>query len=189
MGGGKNSHRGTKRQRHRGRWEGVSDGDEAAEAARPDMAGKRRNGLTGGGRIGKVGVRHPDGCRNERFENGTIGSGNGHGSAKRRETSMKPCCNEFLSKQFGGDQAVVEEIYAEYRKELGKMLGELPDAIARGEWDVVDRLAHTLKGNSLAVGDAETAEVAIAMRGAAKLGDGDRANECLVLIQELAAGL
>ena len=118
-----------------------------------------------------------------------FGNGNGHGAAKRRETPMKSCCNEFLSKQFGGDQAVVEEIYAEYRKALGEMLGELPGATARGEWDAVDRLAHTLKGNALAVGDAETAEVAIALRGASKLGDQDRAEECLVRIQELAAGL
>ncbi|MBP1589059.1 MAG: Hpt domain-containing protein [Kiritimatiellae bacterium] len=102
---------------------------------------------------------------------------------------MKPCCKEYLSKQFGGDQAVVEDIYAEYRKEVGGMLGELPGAMSRGEWELVDRLVHTLKGNSLAVGDAETAEVAIAMREAVKLGDKDRAEECLARIRELAEGL
>ena len=45
---------------------------------------------------------------------------------------MKACCREYLSKQFPGDDGVVEELYAEYRSSLERMLGEIDQALGTG---------------------------------------------------------
>lgn len=94
---------------------------------------------------------------------------------------MKECCRVYLIDQFG-DMEVVEELYAEYVKSIAEKVAESESALAAADWTRLDRAAHTIKGNSLAVGDEETAKTAIALRNAAKLTDsGDAAR----LIDEL----
>lgn len=102
---------------------------------------------------------------------------------------MKASCMKFLGDQFGGDMTIVEEIYAEYRASTGGYLGDIEGALARGDWTLLDRLAHTIKGNALAVGDAETAETAVELRGAAKAEDAGQAQVCFGRLRELAGGL
>lgn len=102
---------------------------------------------------------------------------------------MKSCCREYLAKQFPGDDGVVEEIYAEYCSAMREKLSEMAQALAQSDWEVLDRLAHTVKGNSLWVGDTEMAEVAIELRGAAKSNDASKAESCIARLREIAAGL
>lgn len=101
---------------------------------------------------------------------------------------MKACCKAFLDEQFG-DDGIVEEIYAEYRVSMGEKLGEIVIAAERKEWEGLDRLAHAVKGNALAVGDQAMADTAIDLRGAAKLGDAGRADECVARMKALSAEL
>lgn len=100
---------------------------------------------------------------------------------------MKDCCRSFLNEQFGGDETVVEEIYAEYRVSMGEKLAEIMLTADRRDWDALDRLAHAVKGNALAVGDTDMADTAISLRGAAKLADGERASACIERLKNLAA--
>lgn len=102
---------------------------------------------------------------------------------------MKSCCREYLSKQFPGDDGVVEEIYAEYCSSMEEKLTEMTQTLAKADWEVLDRLAHTVKGNSLWVGDTEMAEVAIELRGAAKTSDTAKAESCIARLRKIAAGL
>ncbi|MBR6022611.1 MAG: Hpt domain-containing protein [Kiritimatiellae bacterium] len=102
---------------------------------------------------------------------------------------MKACCKAYLAEQFDGDEGVMEEIYSEYRVSMGEKLGEIVLATGRGEWETVDRLAHAVKGNALAVGDQATVDTAIELRGAAKLGDKGHAEECIGRLRALSSEL
>ncbi|MBQ9343754.1 MAG: Hpt domain-containing protein [Kiritimatiellae bacterium] len=102
---------------------------------------------------------------------------------------MKSCCREYLEKQFPGDDGVVEEIYGEYCSAMREKLSEMSQSLAQSDWEGLDRLAHTVKGNSLWVGDTEMAEVAIELRGAAKSSDAAKAEACIARLREIAAGL
>ena len=102
---------------------------------------------------------------------------------------MKPCCKAFLDEQFGGDEEIVSEIYAEYVSSLHDKAKEAADRLAACDWTRLDETAHTIKGNALVAGDTETADAAIALRGASKLGDSAKAGELVARIRELAAQL
>lgn len=84
---------------------------------------------------------------------------------------MKECCNAYLNEQFGGDVDIMNEIYNEYVSSAVEKVKEAKDNLAAAEWIPLDRTAHALKGNALAVGDQEMAESAISLRNAAKLQD------------------
>ena len=102
---------------------------------------------------------------------------------------MKECCAEYLNQQFGGDDAIVNEIYREYVDSIREKLKEADVALVGGEWLPLDRVAHTIKGNALATGDGEMAQVAIELRSAAQLQDRERAATLVTQIQVLAEKL
>ena len=102
---------------------------------------------------------------------------------------MKECCRKYLTEQFEGDAEVVDAIYAEYVSSLGPKLAEADAALAATGWDALDKVAHTVKGNSLAVGDQQMADKAIALRNAAKLQNRDEAEQLIAGLKSLAEGL
>ena len=95
---------------------------------------------------------------------------------------MKECCSQYLNEQCGGDAAIVGEIYAEYASSTREKITEATAALAAEEWTPLDRVAHTLKGNALAAGDGEIAQIGIELRQAALQQDGER---CAALIKSL----
>ena len=101
---------------------------------------------------------------------------------------MKECCKEYLMEQFG-DEDVVNEIYAEYVKSVQEKLPEIESALTAENWSSLDQLAHALKGNALATGDTDTANVAIALRVAAKMSEKDTASSLIEKLKELAKGI
>jgi len=98
---------------------------------------------------------------------------------------MKQCCSAFLMEQFG-DEDVVNEIYEEYANSIKEKLAEAETALAAGQWTDLDHVVHAVKGNALATGDTEVANVAIALRTAAKLSDKAEARALLDKLIELA---
>lgn len=98
---------------------------------------------------------------------------------------MKQCCKDYLMEQFG-DEDVVNEIYAEYVKSIHEKLPELDTALTTENWTSLDSLAHAVKGNALAAGDTDSAEVAIALRNAAKMSEKDNARFLVDKLKELA---
>ena len=102
---------------------------------------------------------------------------------------MKECCEKYLNGQFGNDAEVVDAIYAEYVSSINAKAAEADAALAAGAWDALDKVAHTIKGNSLAVGDQQMADKAIALRNAAKLQNRDEAEQLIAGLKSLAEGL
>ena len=99
---------------------------------------------------------------------------------------MKECCKKYLNEQFGDDAEVVNAIYAEYVSSVGAKTAEADAALAASEWDTLDKVAHTVKGNSLAAGDQQMADVAIALRSAAKSQDRGQAAQLIADMKALA---
>ena len=99
---------------------------------------------------------------------------------------MKECCRKYLGEQFAGDEEVVSEIYGEYIASVKEKLGEAKSAISGKEWQPLDRVAHTIKGNALAAGDEEMATIAIALRSAAHLQDEGTAAELVSKLEQLS---
>ncbi|MBP5285455.1 MAG: Hpt domain-containing protein [Kiritimatiellae bacterium] len=96
---------------------------------------------------------------------------------------MKECCKAYMDEQFGGDEETIGELYAEYIASVREKIGETEAALAAGDWEKLDRVAHTIKGNALAAGDNPMADTAIALRKAAVLKD---AGESAALVAKLA---
>ena len=102
---------------------------------------------------------------------------------------MKECCAKYLDEQFGGDADIVGEIYGEYVSSVREKIAEAGEALSASDWERLDKIAHTIKGNALAAGDTETADVAIAMRKAAALKDATLAASLIEKTRELAEAL
>ena len=98
---------------------------------------------------------------------------------------MKECCEKYLNEQFGNDAEVVNAIYAEYVSSVNVKAAEADAALAAVAWDALDKVAHTIKGNSLAAGDQQMADTAIALRNAAKLQDRDQAERLIACLRAL----
>lgn len=98
---------------------------------------------------------------------------------------MIECCEKYLNEQFGNDAEVVDAIYAEYVSSVNVKAVEADAALAAGAWDALDKVAHTIKGNSLAVGDQQMADTAIELRSAAKLQDRDQAGRLIADLKVL----
>lgn len=102
---------------------------------------------------------------------------------------MKESCRQYLNEQFGGDTAIVGEIYDEYVSSTREKTTEAAAALAAEEWTPLDRIAHTLKGNALAAGDTDMAETAIALRQAVALKDSAEAASLVAKLDALSKEL
>ena len=102
---------------------------------------------------------------------------------------MKASCKQFLAEQFNGDEEVIQDIYKEYVASMIEKTADIASAAAGGEWDRLDGLAHTVKGNALVAGDNDTAETAIALRSAARLREEAEIRRLVARLRELAAEL
>ena len=98
---------------------------------------------------------------------------------------MKPCCKEYLMEQFG-DEEIVKEIYEEYSRSIQEKLPELEAALNAENWAALDPLAHAVKGNALATGDTDVANVAIELRVAAKMSEKEAATALFGKLKALA---
>ena len=98
---------------------------------------------------------------------------------------MKQCCKDYLMEQFG-DEEVVKEIYAEYAKSIQEKRPEIEAALTTENWSTLDSVAHAVKGNALATGDTDTANVAVALRNAAKMSEKVTARSLFEKLKDLA---
>ncbi|MBR1921345.1 MAG: Hpt domain-containing protein [Kiritimatiellae bacterium] len=101
---------------------------------------------------------------------------------------MKESCRAYLLDQLQ-DGAVVEEVYREYAETARGKVAEMKSLFAGCEWGDLDRAAHALKGAALTAGDNETAEAAVALRGALAQCDAGGVSGRLGALERLVDGL
>ena len=102
---------------------------------------------------------------------------------------MKECCRQYLNEQFGGDAAIMGEIYDEYTSSTRESIRGATATLAAEEWTTLDRVAPTLKGNALSAGDTDMAETAIALRKAVALKDSAEAESLIAKLDALSKEL
>lgn len=84
---------------------------------------------------------------------------------------MKACVSAWLNEQFGGDADIVGSVYDEYKSTLGRLIGELAQAIANADRPAIDHVLHTIKGSAAMVGDNEVSALAAESRKLTDLGE------------------
>jgi len=92
-----------------------------------------------------------------------------------------------MNEQFEGDAEMVAAVWEEYLAVTADKLAAARDALAAENFPQLDRLAHTLKGNALMVGDRSLAEAAIELRTAARASDAGAVAPILATIAALDA--
>ena len=102
---------------------------------------------------------------------------------------MKECCRKYLSEQLGDVMDVINEIYAEYASSISDKMAEADAAVAAGEWNALDKVAHAIKGNALTVGDQQMADAAIALRSVAQQQDRSGVDRLITDMKALATQL
>lgn len=100
---------------------------------------------------------------------------------------MNEQISKWLEDQFGNDRETIEIVFGEYLASAAEKLVESREALAAEDFPRLDRIAHTLKGNALMVGDEVSAQAAIALRDASKVSDGAAAAAAIDRLAELDA--
>ena len=100
---------------------------------------------------------------------------------------MKEDAKAWLAEQFPGDAVTVRLVWEEYLSATASKLAEARVARAAEDYPLLDRVAHTLKGNALMVGDAAIVTATIALRDAAKASDGAASDRALARLAALDA--
>lgn len=100
---------------------------------------------------------------------------------------MKDDVRQWLNEQFGGDEETIAAVWDEYLNSAAEKIAEGRAALAAFDFPLLDRIAHTLKGNALMVGDQASVAAGVALRDAAKASDPTAAERALDQIAALDA--
>ena len=100
---------------------------------------------------------------------------------------MKDDVRQWLNEQFGGDEETIAVVWGEYLNSASEKIAEGRAALAAFDFPLLDRIAHTLKGNALMVGDQASVTAGVALRDAAKASDPAAAERALDQIAALDA--
>ena len=90
---------------------------------------------------------------------------------------MNAKVREYLIREVLGmeDEEMLESLYGEYLSTLDKGISDMRGQIASGDFAMLDKTAHTLKGATSTVGDTEMFDAVIRLRDAAKASDSSSA--------------
>jgi len=92
---------------------------------------------------------------------------------------MKDDVRQWLGEQFAGEDETMALVWGEYLTETSSKLEATRAALAEENFPELDRLAHTLKGNALMVGDGALVTAAVALRDASKASDAEGCERAL----------
>ena len=96
---------------------------------------------------------------------------------------MKEWFSKHLSEQLGIDDPEVQrEFFAEYRTSAAEMLEEMHRAIGQNEMAQLRRLAHSLKGSALMIGDESMRDLALILEDYCEAADMPNCKNTLKLL-------
>ena len=102
---------------------------------------------------------------------------------------MNPKVRAWLVKEVlgGEDEEMLNTIYGEYLALLDGQIAQARVDLAAGDFEALNRTAHTLKGSTASVGDTEMFDAVIVMRDAAKAADAAAAAAAVAALDLLRA--
>ena len=92
--------------------------------------------------------------------------------------------NEVLGME---DDEMLVSLYGDYLATLDGEIANMRNQIAAGDFAMLDKTAHTLKGSTATVGDTEMYDAVIRLRDAAKASDSAGASSAAAEIESLRA--
>ena len=98
---------------------------------------------------------------------------------------MKEDSRQWLNEQFGEDAETIAVVWEEYLRSTTEKIAEAKAALAAFDFPLLDRVAHTLKGNALMVGDQQSTTAGLALRDAAKASDPAAAEKAIASLEAL----
>jgi len=102
---------------------------------------------------------------------------------------MNAAVREYLISKVIGmeDEEILESLYSDYLSSLDAGISDMRSQLASGDFPMLDKTAHTLKGATSTVGDTEMFDAVIRLRDAAKASDAAGASSAAVEIEALRA--
>lgn len=85
------------------------------------------------------------------------------------------------------DEEILESLYGDYLSSLDAGISDMRGQLASGDFVMLDKTAHMLKGATSTVGDAEMFDAVIRLRDAAKASDAAGASSAAAEIESLRA--
>jgi HPt (histidine-containing phosphotransfer) domain-containing protein len=86
--------------------------------------------------------------------------------------------------RLGGDQQLFHEVIEIFLREAPKQMANMHEALARGDKDATERIAHTLKGELGYLGVSEASHIASELENAGRNGDLARAGKIQILLEK-----
>lgn len=102
---------------------------------------------------------------------------------------MNAAVRKYLIEKVLGmeDEEMLESLYCDYLSSLDAGMSDMRDELASGDFVMLDKTAHTLKGATSTVGDTEMFDAVIRLRDAAKASDAAGASSAAAEIESLRA--
>jgi HPt (histidine-containing phosphotransfer) domain-containing protein len=91
--------------------------------------------------------------------------------------------------RLGGDERLLREVIQIFLEEGPKQMASIREALARGDKDSTERIAHTLKGELGYLGLAEASQAARELEDAGRAGDLERAARIQALLESDVQGV
>ena len=85
------------------------------------------------------------------------------------------------------DEELLESLYGDYLATLDGEISNIRGEMAAGDFAMLDKIAHTLKGATSTVGDMEMFDAVIRLRDAAKAADSAGVAAAVAAIEALRA--
>ena len=102
---------------------------------------------------------------------------------------MKQKIRDWLTQQFGNDEALFAELYSQYEGDMKSGIETLQTAIKDGDIAAMTQKAHALKGISLMIGDEDVSALCLTLERVCKANDKPMIADALNLLVDAVTDL
>ena len=102
---------------------------------------------------------------------------------------MKQKIRDWLTQQFGNDEALFAELYSQYEGDMKSGIETLQTGFKDGDIAAMAQKAHALKGISLMIGDEDVSALCLTLERACKANDKPMIADALNLLVDAVTDL
>jgi len=99
---------------------------------------------------------------------------------------MKDSIRNWLTEQFGADDALLTELYDQYAQEMKASAAEIETLLAASDVAALGERGHAMKGMALQIGDADLSDPCKRLQDAGRAGN---LSDCAALVPQICAAV